>query len=91
MSDRLAPIAPLFIARDNAVAAVGREWRVVQDLARELGVRPRRVGRVALYVAAELVAAIERHASASEPSSSEQSEIDDLEALRRALGKRRRA
>ena len=94
MVDRLATVAaPLYVGRDNAVALVGREWRVVCDLAKALGVRPRRVGRVALYPAAELVAAIERAAPVTEPASADDTGRDEptIEQLRAAGGKRLRA
>ncbi len=71
------PPAAQYVGRDNAVAVIGRSWRAVQDLAGALGVRPRRVGRIALYLAAELVAAIEK---ANEPAV--EPEVDELESMR---------
>ncbi|HVU01656.1 MAG TPA: hypothetical protein VHE30_07890 [Polyangiaceae bacterium] len=83
-------VLPLTIARDNCVALVGRSWRATMDLARELGVPVRRVGRVALIPAVPFLEAIER-AGANEPADEpEVSEVDELAKLRAKLGKRRR-
>jgi hypothetical protein len=76
-SEKSVSSAPIYIGRDNAVAAVGRSWRAVQDLAAELGVKPRRVGRIALYLASELAAAIEARGVITEPT-----EMDELAAMR---------
>lgn len=84
-------VAPIYIGCNNAEAALGRSWRCVQDKARELGVQPRRVGRVTLYLASELVAAIERHASSAAATDEQGAdEVEDLDRLRAKLGKRRR-
>lgn len=75
MTEPRATMLPLYVGRDNAELVVGRSWRVVQDFARARGVRPRRIGRVALYAADELIAAIDRHAAA-EPANEPANEVD---------------
>jgi hypothetical protein len=87
MTDR---VAPLFVGRDNCVAVIGREWRVVQHIARDRGVRPRRVGRITLYRADELAAAIDRHVDSTPAAEQPNDGIDELAALRARLGKRRK-
>ena len=76
-------VAPIYIGRDNAAAALGRTWRATQDLAAELGVKPRKVGRIALYPAAELVAAIEARAAIQVVETSEpETDMDELAVMR---------
>ncbi|HVW29961.1 MAG TPA: hypothetical protein VHC69_31580 [Polyangiaceae bacterium] len=78
MSNRAAA---LYVGRDNAEAVMGRSWRCVQDLAAELGVKPRKVGRIALYLASELVAAIERRSTGGS-SNEDRTAADELAEMR---------
>jgi hypothetical protein len=89
VSDR-ALVHPLFVGKANAELVVGRSWRATQDLARLLGVKPRRAGRIAVYLATELVEAIARQPVEEPGDPGDVADGSELESLRRRLGKRRR-
>jgi hypothetical protein len=86
-------VVPSFIGRDNAQAVVGRSWRGVQDIAAALGVKPRRIGRVALYDAAELADAIRRcgTSTSEQPSDGANGGVDqdELAAMRARVARAR--
>ncbi|MCL4840156.1 MAG: hypothetical protein KJ058_19580 [Thermoanaerobaculia bacterium] len=77
-----APVAPLLVGPDNAVAARGCSWREALALARSVGVPVVEVGERRLIPARQLAEALER--GAAEP------ELDPEAAVLARLGRGRR-
>lgn len=84
-----AEVVPLLLGPRNTEQATGLPWRFVRDHARALGVEPVHVGRkLAVPAAAFLEALSAQPAPAAEPANDP---VDAAAAVRRLLGKRRRA
>jgi hypothetical protein len=82
-------VAPVAIGPKNAEVMAGVPWRWIIDHADELGIEFITVGAKRVVMADELRRALEgRRAANPEPEVSEETE---LEAMRRRLGKVRRA
>lgn len=81
-------VRPLTIGPRNAEAAVGQSWRWCRDHARAWGVPILRVDAKPIIPVDAFLTALESHA-AVEGGATEHDEVDELEALRRRLGKRR--
>jgi hypothetical protein len=90
MGEHMSQITPLLIGPANAVAATGANWRWVRSTAAELGVPIVGHGRKQFVNAAAFMAALERGVPTAEPVA-DAVPVDAAEAIRRALGKRRRA
>lgn len=93
----LAVVAPLAIGPANCEPMLGVSWRWLRDHAAELGLEVVRVGSKSFVEAAPALAAIRRHGVPCPPSEGRSEDptpspepVDELEAMRRRLGKRRR-
>lgn len=62
-----APVAPVLVGPDNAIAVLGLSWREALHVARELGVPVVSVGARQLISARALLEALERRAQPAEP------------------------
>lgn len=82
MSDR--PL-PLLVGPANCEAMTGMPWRHIRDHAEELGLTFVSVGNKRAIVAADLLVALAGRASREAAPA----EVDELEAMRRRLGKQR--
>ncbi|MBK8997669.1 MAG: hypothetical protein IPM35_18225 [Myxococcales bacterium] len=62
-----APVAPLFVGCDNAIAALGMTWREACAVAKAAGVAPIEIGQRRVYSARQLVEVLERRAAPRVP------------------------
>lgn len=81
-------VRPHMLGPRNVEAAIGHSWRWVRDHARAWGVPVLRVDAKPLIPAEPFFTALEAHAVVEGPVR-EPDEADELEALRRRLGKRK--
>jgi hypothetical protein len=84
-------VAPLVVGPKNSEAATGWPWRWVRDTARALGVPIIGHGRKLGVRADQFLAALERLDQADVTPGGTIELTDPAEAVRRALGKRRRS